>query len=57
MLNGLTIEKLKAAKVAPPYAIEMAYATAEQQTNGLPSPVYKSQQLLSIERAFTQLTA
>ncbi len=57
MLTGLTIEKLKAAKVAPPYAIEMAFATAEQQTNGLPSPVYKSQQLLSIERAFTQLTA
>ena len=57
MLKGLTIEKLKAAKVAPDYAIEMAYATAEQQTNGLPDPIFKPQQLAAFEQAFAQLTA
>ncbi len=57
MLKGLTIEKLKAAKVAPDYAIEMAFATAEQQTNGLPSPIYKANQLVAFEQAFAQLTA
>jgi len=57
MLQGLTIEKLKAAKVAPDHAIEMAFATAEQQTNGLPSPIYKPQQLIMLEQAFAQLTA
>ncbi|MGH2926788.1 MAG: ABC transporter substrate-binding protein, partial [Solirubrobacteraceae bacterium] len=57
MLTNLTLAKLKAAKVAPDYAIEMAFATAEQQANGLPSPIYKPEQLLALERAFTQLTA
>ncbi|MGH2858401.1 MAG: hypothetical protein ACRDMJ_13080, partial [Solirubrobacteraceae bacterium] len=57
MLSNLTIDKLKVAKVAPDYAIEMAFATAEQQANGLPSPIYKPQQLLAIERAYTQLTS
>lgn len=57
MLTNLTLDKLKAAKVAPDYAIEMAFATAEQQTNGLPTPVYKPAQLLAIERAFTTLSS
>jgi spermidine/putrescine transport system substrate-binding protein len=37
MLKTLTLEKLKAAKVAPDHAIEMAFATAEQQANGIRS--------------------
>jgi len=57
MLKDLSLEKLKATKVAPDYAIEMAFATAAQQANGLPSPIYKPEQLLAVERAFTQLTA
>jgi spermidine/putrescine transport system substrate-binding protein len=57
MLKDLTKDKLKAAKVAPPYAIDMAFATAEQQANGLPTPIYKSTQLLGLERAYTQLTS
>lgn len=57
MLQGLTLEKLKAAKVAPDYAIEMAFATAEQQTNGLPDPIFKPNQLAAFEQAFAQLTA
>ncbi|HEX5192685.1 MAG TPA: extracellular solute-binding protein [Solirubrobacteraceae bacterium] len=57
MLKGLTIGKLKAAKVAPDHAIQMAFATAEQQAKGLPTPIYKSEQLLALERAFTALTA
>lgn len=57
MLEGLTIDKLKAAKVAPEHAIEMAFTTAEQQANGLPAPAYKPEQLLMLERAFAKLTA
>ena len=57
MLSGLTLDKLKAAKVAPDYAIEMAFATAEQQTYGLPDPVYKPQQLAAFEQQFAQLSA
>jgi len=57
MLKGLTKEKLKAAKVAAPRAIDLAFATAEQQANGFPAPIFNSQQLIWIERAFTQLTS
>jgi spermidine/putrescine transport system substrate-binding protein len=57
MRKDLTIETLMAAKVAPPHAIEMAFATAAQQENGLPAPIFNSQQLTWIERAFTQLTS
>jgi spermidine/putrescine transport system substrate-binding protein len=57
MLKGLTLEKLKAAKVAPDYAIEMAFATAEQQTYGLPDPIYTAHQIVSFEQAYAQLTA
>jgi len=57
MLAGLSLDKLKAAKVAPDYAIEMAFATAEQQTNGLPDPIFKTEQLAAFEHEFAQLTA
>ena len=56
MLNGLTIEKLEAAKVAPKHAVDMAFATTNDQAYGLPAPIFNSQQLTWIERAFTQLT-
>ncbi|HEX5192687.1 MAG TPA: extracellular solute-binding protein [Solirubrobacteraceae bacterium] len=57
MLKGLTKEKLKAAKVAPAHAIDMAFATPEMQANGLPAPTFNSSQLQWIEQAFAQLTA
>jgi len=57
MLNGLTNAKLKAAKVAPDYAIDMSFATAADQEHGLPAPIFNSHQLVWIERAFAQLTA
>ena len=57
MLNGLTVEKLKAAKVAAPHAIEMAFATATDQADGLPAPIFNSHQLIWIEHAFAQLTS
>ncbi|MGH2858680.1 MAG: ABC transporter substrate-binding protein [Solirubrobacteraceae bacterium] len=57
MLDGLTIGKLEAAKVAPQHAIEMAFATAEQQANGLPAPIFNPHQLIWIEHAFAQLTS
>lgn len=57
MLQGLTIEKLKAAKVADPYAIEMAFAPPIYQQNGIPVPLTTPQQLIWFENAFTKLSS
>jgi spermidine/putrescine transport system substrate-binding protein len=57
MLNDLTIEKLTAAKVAAPHEIKMAFSPPAFQENGIPVPTWNSQQLSSIEQAFTGLTS
>ncbi|MGH3262914.1 MAG: hypothetical protein ACRDNS_13045 [Trebonia sp.] len=57
MLKGLTVDKLTAAKVGAPRAIEMAFATATDQAKGLPAPIFNSHQLVWIEHAFAQLTS
>ncbi|HEX4008669.1 MAG TPA: extracellular solute-binding protein [Solirubrobacteraceae bacterium] len=57
MLTGLTSENLKAANVAPAHAIDMAFATPADQAHGLPAPIFNSQQLIWIEKAFAQLTS
>jgi spermidine/putrescine transport system substrate-binding protein len=57
MLKGLTVAELTAANVAPPHAIQMAFATPIMQENGYPTPIFQTQQLVWIEGAFAQLTA
>ena len=57
MLKDLTIDKLKAAKVAKPHEIEMAFSPPDFQKNGIPIPSWNTQQLQTIEQQFTQLTA
>src|SRR5262249_49801831 len=57
MLKDLTIDKLKAAKVAKPHEIEMAFSPPDFQKNGIPIPSWNRQQLQTIEQEFTQLTA
>jgi spermidine/putrescine transport system substrate-binding protein len=57
MLTDLTKEKLIAAKVGPAHAIDMAFATAADQENGYPTPIFNTQQLTWIESSFAQLTA
>jgi spermidine/putrescine transport system substrate-binding protein len=57
MLKDLTADTLKAAKVGPDHAIDMAFATAADQENGYPTPIFNTQQLTWIESSFAQLTA
>ena len=57
MLTDLTIDKLKAAKVAKPQEIEMAFSPPAFQNNGIPIPTWNTQQRAWIEQAFAQLTA
>jgi spermidine/putrescine transport system substrate-binding protein len=57
MLTDLTLEKLKAAKVAKPHEIEMAFSPPAFQDNGIPIPTWNSHQHVWIEQAFAQLTA
>lgn len=57
MISDLTLEKLKAAKVAEPHEIEMAFSPPAFQQNGIPVPFWNTQQLTWIEREFAQLTA
>jgi len=57
MLKDLTIDKLKAANVAKPQEIEMAFSPPAFQNNGIPIPTWNSHQLTWIEQEFTRLTA
>jgi spermidine/putrescine transport system substrate-binding protein len=57
MLKDLTADTLKAAKVGPDHAIDMAFATPADQENGYPTPIFNTQQLTWIESSFAQLTA
>ena len=57
MLKDLTIDKLFAAKVAKPHEIEMAFSPPDFQNNGIPVPIWNSQQRQLIEQEFAQLTA
>jgi spermidine/putrescine transport system substrate-binding protein len=56
MISDLTVDKLKAAKVAEPHEIEMAFSPPAFQQNGIPVPFWNTQQLTWIEREFAQLT-
>ena len=57
MLKDLTLDTLKAAKVADPHEIEMAFSPAAFQNNGIPGPVWNPQQLVAFEQQYAQLTA
>ncbi|MGH2843631.1 MAG: ABC transporter substrate-binding protein [Solirubrobacteraceae bacterium] len=57
MLEGLTIKDLEDAKAGPKHAIQMAFATAAMQANGLAAPVFNPHQLAWIEAAFSRLTS
>src|SRR5439155_18950873 len=57
MLKELTVDKLKVAKVADPYAIQMAFAPPIFQENGIPVPLITPQQLVWFENAFTKLSS
>ena len=57
MLSSLTLDKLKAANVGDPYAVEMAYAPSIVQKNGITTPIFTAQQLQWFTQAFTGLTS
>jgi spermidine/putrescine transport system substrate-binding protein len=57
MISDLTVDTLKAAKVADPHEIEMAFSPPTFQDNGIPVPFWNTQQLTWMEREFAQLTS
>jgi spermidine/putrescine transport system substrate-binding protein len=57
MLKDLTVDKLKAAKVADPYVIDLTFATPADQADGLPVPVLSQAQQIWFEAGFARLQA
>jgi spermidine/putrescine transport system substrate-binding protein len=57
MLKDLTIDVLKAHKVADPHEIEMAFSPPAFQNNGIPGPVWNAQQLVAFEQQYAQISA
>jgi spermidine/putrescine transport system substrate-binding protein len=56
-LNSVTLEKLKAEKVADPYILDMVYVTPTVATKGLPNPIPTAEQNQSYETAYAQLSS
>ena len=48
---------MKAAKVADPHEIEMAFSPPAFQNNGIPGPVWNPQQLSAFEQQYAQISA
>ena len=57
MLSSLTLEKLKAANVGDPYAVEMTYVPDIVQQNGITTPIFTAEQLQWFTKAYTGLTS